>query len=78
MLSCEDLVFNIFLATCSSGSMIQGLPNRIRAFSKTLPQITADFDSLRAKDSVVNIYQGSMSSGESVVSNLLLTTTLPQ
>ena len=58
--------------------MIQGLLNRIRAFSKMLPQITANFDSLRAKYSVVNIYQGAMFRGESVVSNLLLTTPLPQ
>ena len=68
MLSWEDLVFNIFLATCSPESIIQGLPNRIRAFSKTLPQITAEFNCLRAKHVFVNICQGD---GENVVSNLL-------
>ena len=80
MLSWEDLVFNIFLATCSPESIIQGLPNRIRAFLKTLPQITAEFNSLRAKYSFVNICQGDdqgpMSGGESVVSNLFAHYTL--
>ena len=58
VLSWENLVFDIFLATTSSKSVVQGLPSRIRAFSKVLPQITADFNSLSTKYSVVNIYQG--------------------
>ena len=76
MLSWENLVFDIFLATTSSQSVVQGLPSRIRAFSKVLPQIAADFNSLSTKYGIVNICQGSdqgsMSGGEPVVSIILL------
>ena len=76
VLSWENLVFDIFSATNSSQSVVQDLPSRIRAFSKVLPQITADFNSLSTKHSVVNIYQGgdqgSMSGGEPAVSIILL------
>lgn len=86
LLSWEDLVFNIFLATDLSQFMIQDLPSRVRAFAKMLPQITADFNSLRAKDRLVNIYQGdnqdSTSSGVSAVITFsptgLVPSTLPQ
>ena len=76
ILSWENLVFDIFVATTSSQSIVQGLLGSIRAFSKVLPQIAADFNSLCTKYSVVNIYQGgdqgSMSVGEPVVSIILL------
>ena len=75
LLSWENLIFNIFLATRSSESVISDYSSRIRAISKVLPRITAGFHSLRAKYSHVNIYQsddqGSMLGGESVVSDLL-------
>ena len=73
--SWEDLIFNIFLATRTSGSVVLQMSSRIRAISKILPRITAGFNSLHAKYSLVNFYQsndqGSMLGGESVVSDLL-------
>lgn len=75
MLSWENLTINIFLATCTSESIISESASSIRAISKVLPRITADFHSLHAKYSLVNLYQsndqGSMLGRESVVSDLL-------
>ena len=75
MLSWESLIFNVFLATRTSKSIISEPASRIRAISRGLPRITADFHSLHAKYSLVNFYQsndqGSMLGGESVVSDLL-------
>ena len=76
MLSWEKLVTDIFFATASPQSILQGLLSRIGAFSKNLPQIAADFNSLSAKYTIVNIYQGgdqgSMSGGVLVVSIISL------
>ena len=76
MLSWEKLVFDIFIATNSSQSIVHSLLSRIRAFSKILPQIAADFNSIGTKYSIVNICQGGnqrlMSSGGLVVSIFLL------
>ena len=75
MPSWENLIFNILLATRTSKSIISEFASRIKAISKALPRITADFHSLHAKYSLVNFYQsndqGSMLGGESVVSDLL-------
>ena len=75
MLSWEKLVTDIFYATTSSQSMVQGLLSRIGGFSKVLPQITTDFNSLSTNYSIVNIYQGGdpglVSGGGLVVSTVV-------
>ena len=56
-MSWDDVVSNIVFATSSSLTAVHDLPSRVKAFSKALAQLTADFNFIVTRDCLVNVYQ---------------------